>query len=144
MKMTLETNAYQSRWGYHPCNYETFLRLKKLNGLYFKALKQQAEWHRWYRKEPQNRVIYKYKRDLQGRRIGKEIVGPRPEPNINSIFLEKKHVKSRWYGEYDTVYITDLPIMQMYQKARKPRKREVVQPLDISKEQIYELYKMIS
>ena len=47
-------------------------------------------WERWNRKQPQNRVIRKWKRDLLGRKIGSEIVGPRPEPKIDHIFLQKK------------------------------------------------------
>lgn len=47
--------TFQSRWGYHPCGKELFLKLKKLNILAQKALRQMAVWERWNRKEPQNR-----------------------------------------------------------------------------------------
>jgi len=143
MKTALETKAYQSRWGYHSCDYETFLKLKKLNKLYFKALKMRAEWHRWYRKEPQNRVICKYKRDEQGRRISKEVIGPRPEPNIDSVFLKKIHVKSRWDGEYDTISFLGFNIVKEYQNARIPRKKENVIPMDVTKEEIEALYQLV-
>ena len=46
--MTQETTVnsngqtvYKSRWGYHPCDYETFLKLKELNKLFEKS-KQDA------------------------------------------------------------------------------------------------------
>ena len=143
METTLKSKVYQSRWGFHPCSYEIFLKLKKLNGLYFKALQMRGEWERWDRKEPQNRVICKTKRDELGRKIGKEIVGPRLEPNIDNIFLKKQHVNSRWYGEYDIVAISGIDIMKEYQKAKKPRKEDEVEQLTITEQGINELYEQI-
>ena len=45
---------FRSRWGYHPCNYEFYLKLKFLRKHYWIALRQFHQWHRWFRKEPQN------------------------------------------------------------------------------------------
>jgi hypothetical protein len=46
---------YQSKWGYHPCNYPTFQKLKRLHKLFWQ---NQLAWKarlRWERKQPQNR-----------------------------------------------------------------------------------------
>ena len=52
--------VHRSRWGYYPYDYETYLKLKQLNRIYYKALKQSARWERWARKAPQNRVYRKH------------------------------------------------------------------------------------
>ena len=55
--MTQETTVnsngqtvYKSRWGYHPCDYETFLKLKELNKLFEKSKQDAKNWYRWARK----------------------------------------------------------------------------------------------
>src|SRR5947209_1054995 len=78
--------AHQSRWGWHPCDYATFLLLKELNRLYERALRQFAAWRRWQRKMPHNRVIRRTIVDAHGRKIGAEIVGPMPEPQLPPLF----------------------------------------------------------
>ena len=45
----------QSRFGFHPCNYQLYLKLKYLHKQYFRTLRQFHTWHRWWRREPQNR-----------------------------------------------------------------------------------------
>jgi hypothetical protein len=64
----METKVYQGKWGYYPCDQETFLKLKKLNKAFCKAQKQTAKWHRWNRK--------------------KICVGP--EPQVSNVFCEIK------------------------------------------------------
>ena len=54
--MNLNTTIFQSRWGYHPCNFQLFLKLKSLHRWYWQTLYDFHRWHRWWRKEPQNRV----------------------------------------------------------------------------------------
>jgi hypothetical protein len=49
--------TYRSRWGYHPCNYETFLKLKRLHKAYFEGLRMLAIWRRWRAKRPHNRRV---------------------------------------------------------------------------------------
>ena len=60
--MTQETTVnsngqtvYKSRWGYHPCDYETFLKLKELNKLFEKSKQDAKNWYRWARKQEHNR-----------------------------------------------------------------------------------------
>lgn len=51
----MTTTTYQSRYGFHRCNYELYAKLKHLHRCYWKTLRQFHAWHRWVRKEPQNR-----------------------------------------------------------------------------------------
>jgi len=150
METMLESKVFKSRWGHHPCDYKTFLELKKLNYLYFKALKMRARWERWDRKEPQNRTIKKWKRDLLGRKIGKEIIGHQLEPKLDNIFLEKKITQGYvWDREtqkyvlkdYEIVKIININIMEEYQKAKHPKKnKEDIVELKLTKEDINKWY----
>ena len=55
MTTMTETKVYQSKWGYHPCDLETYKKLRKLNQWFMKAQREAAEWNRWARKDKQNR-----------------------------------------------------------------------------------------
>src|SRR5437764_918694 len=46
---------HQSRWGYHPCNFETYLKLRRLHQAYHDGLRLLARWRRWRAKAPHNR-----------------------------------------------------------------------------------------
>ena len=48
--------AFRSRWGYHPCNYETYRKLRKLHKAYWEGRRLLAKWHRWKAKRPHNRT----------------------------------------------------------------------------------------
>ena len=52
---TIPENIHQSKWGFHPCSRETFLKLKKINYHILQAKKKAASWHRWKRKAKHNR-----------------------------------------------------------------------------------------
>ena len=47
---------YKSRWGHHPCNHETFLKLKKVHKAYWEGRRLLAKHRRWSTKLPANRV----------------------------------------------------------------------------------------
>ena len=47
---------FKSRFGFHPCDYELYTKLKFLHRIYWETLRQFHTWHRWYRKQPQNRI----------------------------------------------------------------------------------------
>ena len=47
--------TYQSRWGYHPCNYATYLKLRRLHKAYWEGRRLLARWDRWRAKLPKNR-----------------------------------------------------------------------------------------
>ena len=85
---TKEITVYESKFGFHPCDIETYMKLKKLNYWFSQAQHKAAEWNRWARKDEQNRVIRKFIRNDQGQKIGAEIVGPKTEPDLDSIFFD--------------------------------------------------------
>jgi hypothetical protein len=129
--MTQTFTAVKGRFGFYPCDYETFLKVKKLHSFYWKALRRNAEFERWCRKAPQNRVIRKWFRDEKGRKTGSEIVGPKPEPKCYPIFHTRNYVPQGFHA------LEDMGILQAYQSARTPReKAEDVAPLNLSVEKI--------
>ena len=38
--------TYQSRWGYHPCDYETYLKLRRLHRAFWEGRRLLAKWRR--------------------------------------------------------------------------------------------------
>jgi len=101
------TDAFQSRWGYHPCSYEFFLKLKRLHKWYWQTVYDFHRWHRWQRKDPVNR---------RG-----------PEPAFCEAFVEDtpwfKPVTRR--GEcHVKIYpkaVVDHGIVELYHAARHPQ-----------------------
>jgi hypothetical protein len=47
--------CYESKRGFHPCDYNGFLKLKRLHKEYYKGLRIIAQHKRWERKQQQNR-----------------------------------------------------------------------------------------
>jgi len=115
-------NTYQSRWGFHPCDYETYLLLKQLNRLHDQALHACADWQRWARKQPQNRVLRRQRRNDQGQRIGSEVVGPRPEPPLVALFCSKARLvqAATQHTLGVRVAFDGLRIPEVYRQARTP------------------------
>ncbi len=131
--MTTIQNVNQSRWGFHSCNRETFLKLKKLQNFYWKALRKQAEWNRWNRKEPQNRLLRKWFRNEKNQKTGFEIIGPKPEPKVYPVFKKWKN----YYLPDGSHALDDMGVLADYTNARTPRKTlEEVKPLKFSIEKI--------
>lgn len=95
---TQSTIAHQGRWGFHPCSYEDFKKIKLLHKHFWIAKKIQAAFNRYHAKQPQNRVIRKQK----GVPLTKPL--PMPEPWFPSI--------------YDKLLKKD--VVGLYQQARKP------------------------
>ena len=134
-----EIDMFQSRWGFHPCDYSTFRMLKFLNQVYLKAVRMAHAWERWHRKDPQNRVMRWRIRNECGQTIGYEAAIPLPEPRICPLFSQKMFVKrhvdkkgnfSR-EGIMEEKVVTDgLWIPADYAAARKPVADPVgIQPL---------------
>jgi hypothetical protein len=120
--MTNVNNVYQSRWGFHSCNYETYLKLKKLKKYYWKAIYRIAEWNRWNNKLPHNRIIRKWHRNEKGQRVGFEIVGQKPEPQRLPVFTRE--------------------VLSDFENARLPYKTvEEIKPLYFSLNQIDSMLK---
>lgn len=115
--------AYKTKWGHVAYNYEDYLKLKKLNALYHKAFTQANQWKRWVRKAPHNRVLRRTIRDDQGRKIGSEVLGPRPEPPTSDMFSKKlvtpdRMPIGRWFEGW--IYTKDYDIVEEYRKSRRP------------------------
>ena len=53
--MSSTFNQHRSRFGFHPCDRTLFGKLKYLHKHYWIAVRQFHTWHRWFRKQPQNR-----------------------------------------------------------------------------------------
>jgi hypothetical protein len=82
-----QTETHQSRWGYHPCSYEDFMLLRALYRRFVEARRNYHRWVRWDRKQPQNRVRRKSRYDALGRRCGRDVIGPMPEPPLDPLFI---------------------------------------------------------
>ncbi len=97
---------HKSRFGFHPCNYQLFLKLKYLHKQYWIALRQYHRWHRWFLKEPQNKSG--------------------DEPKFCSAFVEnriwRKPVSIRGVDGYKWFpqTVVDHDVIEMFRSARIP------------------------
>jgi len=115
MTETTTGNVHKSRWGFHPCSYEDFRKIKLLHKHYWLAKIAEAAHERYYRKLPHNRVIRKMNKIVLEKPI------PMPVPFFPAIY-EK---------------ILKKPIVPLYQQARHPQPTEdQVKPLAISMSQV--------
>jgi hypothetical protein len=141
--------AHRSRWGWHPCDYSTYRLLKALHRLFEQARRQHAAWRRWQRKLPNNRVIRRTIVDDNGNRVGREVVGPQPEPPITAPFCVRRTVLSHWSEDgrplqtgrpVETVELIDHGIPQAYRAARFPAASEQEVPrLPLTPEEVRRL-----
>jgi hypothetical protein len=141
---------YASRWGFHPCDYQTYRKLKLLNQVYLQAVRLAHAWSRWKRKDPHNRVIRRRIRNEKGQTIGYELPVALPEPKICPVFsqkvFEKCHVDKKGNfsreGFMDEKVVTDaFRIPADYASARKPAADPSgVQPLHNTVAELEELY----
>ena len=127
------SHVHAGRWGFHPCDKETFLKLKELNKLYQQALHQMAAFRRWEGKEPRNRFGRERIRDANGRVVdyGPKVLVEAPALN-HLIDKETYHSDTNrsghWLGAGKTEerekvsfrYLADL-IGQEYKYARTPQ-----------------------
>src|SRR5262245_25124532 len=141
--------AHRSRWGWHPCDYETYLLLKGLNARCERAARRHAEWRRWRRQKPEHRLLREPVIDRDGRRAGTRVVGPKPEPALDPLFCVRRQVRSfrgpggeplieaRWVEE---VSFCDLGVPEAYRTARRPVPSEdLVPPLRLTPAEIRRL-----
>ena len=108
----MSKQVFETKWGFVAYSYEDYKKLKQLNKIFWKARIAAAQWNRWARKEPQNRVQKRWLRNEKGQKIGYEVVGPLSEPVICDLF-SKKH---RWFD----YYVADNAVEIEYRKSRKP------------------------
>src|SRR5260370_28023809 len=90
---------FQSRWGFHPCDYLTYRKLKFLNQVCLRAIRLAHAWERWQRKDPHNRVTRRRIRNDKRQTIGYESLVPLPVPRICTGFsqkvYERRHVDKK-------------------------------------------------
>jgi hypothetical protein len=136
-----KVEGYQSKWGFHACDYETFRKLKALHKAYWKAVYDLGKWFRWQAKMPHNRVLKQRIKDDSGRVIGWKELGPWPEPTYLPIFGCPSYRR-----DFMTVpqHLNDRGIVAAYQNARMPKSANEVVPLNISLEEIDTLYRALS
>lgn len=145
-----ESAMFQSRWGFHPCDYQTYRKLKTLNQVYRQAIRLAHAWARWKRKDPHNRILRRRIRNEKGQTIGYELPVPLPEPSICSFFsqkiieiryVDKKGNFSREGFQEEKVVTDDLRIPADYVSARKPVANAAeVQPLHHTVAELEELF----
>ncbi len=143
---------FRSRWGFHPCDYPTYLKLKFLNQVYLQAVRLAHAWARWKRKDPHNRVLRRRIRNDKGQTIGYEPSMPLPEPRICSVFSQKvweqRHVDKKGNvsreGFLEEKLVTDNHwIPAAYASARKPMADPAeVHPLQHTPAELEPLYEM--
>jgi len=91
MSTVVASHVHQSKWGYHPCDKEVFLKLKALNKFYVDALHRKAAWERWERKEPHNRIGRERLRSSNGQVVGYGVPVPLPEPVLNGLLVKETY-----------------------------------------------------
>lgn len=132
-------NVFRSKWGFHPCDYQTYLLLKELNRLYEKAKRAYAAWRRWARKLPHNRVMRRWLRNPEGQRIGRQALGPQPEPRLPRLFCTRTQVVQSTTGNRLGVRVAfdGLGVPAAYRTARTPVAcAEAVRPLPWTAEEM--------
>jgi hypothetical protein len=105
--MSNPTNTFQSRFGFHPCDRQTFLKLKVLKKCYWQTVRDFHRWWRWQRKLAPNR---------RG-----------AEPKFCDLFVENQawHRPRRVHGQ-DAVRhyprtLVDRGVLAWFATARQPR-----------------------
>jgi hypothetical protein len=91
--MSAVSTVFRSRWGFHPCDYATFRKLKLLHLVYKRAVRLAHAWDRWYRKDPHNRVCRPRIRNDKGQTIGYVEPVLLAEPPICPVFSRKVQEK---------------------------------------------------
>lgn len=114
--------AIQGKYGFHPCTWETYKKLKEINKALTKAKHQKAAWERWERKQPQNRVMRPKLRDSNGRVVGYMAPIPILEPYLCPIFCEKRiWPRQPWTKEeMVTINLVYADLEKYYSEARYP------------------------
>ncbi len=133
MSVMIENGVHKGKYGYYPCDFETYRKLKEINKHFEKEKHQVGNWNRWAAKLPKNRLLRRWLRNDKNQRIGVEILGPKPEPILSRIFSD---IKTFAYGR-NLAQFTRQDIPYEYSKARYPKSRpEDVLPLLITQSEI--------
>jgi hypothetical protein len=135
-KRRIKMITHQGKYGYYPCDWDTYRKLKAINFAYSKALHGKKQWERWERKDPKNRVIRVKLKNSAGQVVGYQAPIPMSEPPICPVFCKKIN--------FDKVVISD-SLYDDYRRARYPKPiPEAVEHLKNNLETINWLYSQIS
>jgi len=136
--METTEKSIETKWGFVASDYDTYKKIKAINYELLKQRIKRAAEDRWWRKEEQNRVSYRWIKNEQGQRVGKILQGPTPEPpKHNPSFFAK--IGNKWSDPR----ISDL-IDHDYRAARYPKATAgEVEPLKLTAQQIDELHGQI-
>jgi len=115
-------NTTESKWGFHPCSHEVYLKLKKLKKLYWETARAYAAWCRWDRKQPQNRFG--------------------PAPKYNKLFVMEGCKPQAGPKDFRITIpdcLDDQGILAAFDHARMPVEKDSVRPLCLSEQKIDQL-----
>lgn len=137
----MSEKTFETKWGYVPYSYEDYRNLKRLNFIFQKARVRAAQWKRWVRKAPHNRVEKRWIRNDQNQKTGFEILGPLSEPETCDLFSKKlvdvdRNPLGRWFMGYIQ---TDDTVEIEYQKSHRPVLKDEAPEAGMSSEAIDQL-----
>lgn len=117
MTTTTTNEIHESKYGFHPCDRETCLKLKEAHRILLRAYRDVKRFIRWDNKLPHNRK------------------GERPCcPKLIEVGhhrLDKHEFYGRGFARYGTKNLY-LHVLHQYEKARRPKPTpEEVEPLDL-------------
>lgn len=109
----------KSRWGFHVCSHDTYLKLKAIKKSYFEALKQSADYRRW-----KNKTVNQ----------------PAACPTVNPVFATGKgRYDKKMYPDgkggsvlglrWNPIPVDPGPYLNLFEQARKPHAYRV-EPFD--------------
>lgn len=124
---------FESKWGFHALDRDTYLKLKRLNHFCQLTLCAIGNDWRWTRKAPKNRVIRKWLRNEKGQRVGHIVEGPRPKPEACPVLATLSG--NKWTAKNELG-----AIMETYKEVRHPKTPTKVKPVRMTKKQINDLY----
>ena len=131
---TQNANVFETRFGFVPCDYEHYKKLRRLQYLYLLSRKADAAHERWSRKAPQNRVERRWIRNQQGQKVKRIAVGPLAQPKGGLEMFNKR------YGTSWSSPTLGEQVVADYRNAKYPKSSAVeVGQVILSAEEIFKL-----
>ena len=119
-------DVHLSRWGFHPCDHQTFLKLKELKKLFWLATYQYGAWRRWERKLPKNRFYWNNPNGSKEGASKQRSDRPIPEPLVCPLWQPK----CKWGSNS---VLDDNGLLEAFEAARMPHKNATdVKPLKLT------------
>jgi hypothetical protein len=109
--MSVTQGIFRSRWGYHPCDWNAWIRIKRLRFLWFLTVRRLAAWRRWNNKLPHNRVIWRRIRGDDSRPVAWEKIGALAEPRVAEFMVREEWGRRQMAHSW---------IEESYRQAKRP------------------------